>query len=45
MEEMVDMLIDFIEKKLEQIGIDLDIQDLDQIRDTLDFVLDGYDKE
>ena len=45
MEEIVDKLVDFVEKKLEQIGIDLSIEDLDCIRDTLDIVLDGHDKE
>ena len=45
MEEVVDRLVDFVERKLEQIGIELTIEDVEEIRNTLDVVLAGHDKE
>jgi hypothetical protein len=42
MVELTDELIDIIESHLEDNGIELSVQELDEIRDTLDAVLDEH---
>lgn len=44
MEETVDELVDMIESKLTKKGIELDIDELDEIRDKLDEVLEKYEE-
>lgn len=45
MEERVDKIVDYIEKYLMESDIDLAMEDLDEVRDTLDYVLSKYDEE
>ena len=45
MEERVDKIVDYIEKYLMESDIDLAMEDLDEVRDTLDCVLSKYDEE
>ncbi len=42
MVELTDELIDIIESHLEDNGVELNVQELDEIRDTLDSVLDEH---
>ena len=44
MEEIVDELVDMIESKLTKKGIELDVDELDEIRDRLDEVLEKYEE-
>ena len=41
-EEVTDKLLDIIEKKLEQIDIELNVDELDMVRDVLEEVLEQY---
>ena len=41
MEEVVDGLVEMVEKKLDQIGIELEIDELDSVRDVLDYILES----
>lgn len=43
--EISDQLLDKIEKALDTLNIELTIEELDEIRDTLDKVLENYIKE
>lgn len=43
--EISDQLLDKIEKALDTLNIELTIEELDEIRDTLDKVLENYSKE
>lgn len=45
MEEIVDSLVESVEKRLDYIGIELEADELDSIRDVLDYVLDKYNKD
>lgn len=46
MTDVVDQVVDMVEEVLEKkYGIELPIKDLDEIRDTLDKVLENYSKE
>lgn len=46
MTDVVDQVVDMVEEVLEKkYGIELLIEDLDEIRDTLDKVLENYSKE
>lgn len=45
MEEVTDSLMNNIEKYLDNIDVDLSVHDMDEIRDTLDYVLSKYEEE
>lgn len=45
MEEIVDQVLEAVEKMLEYNGISLEVSELDEVRDTLDDVLLKYDEE
>lgn len=44
MEEVVDTLIDTVERKLEKLGIDMSVGDIDEIREILDEILEKYEE-
>ena len=45
MEEVVDVLVEKIEKDLTHKGIELDLSEIDEIRDVLDHILEKYSQE
>lgn len=45
MEEIVDLLVEKVEKDLTHNGIELEMSEIDEIRDLLDTILEKYSKE
>ena len=45
MEEIVDEIVELVERKLEDKDISLNVQELDEVRDTLDAILENYSEE
>lgn len=44
-EEVVDKLVDLVERKLDDIDISLDLDEIEEVRCTLDAILSKYEGE